>query len=203
MSGATRPLIHPPLRSVRGMPVDSCSQLHQPSTLFQAHPSHLFACNFVYWDQAVSECISLEGKSMSKQTRVSHRYTTFCPQTNGVHMPSWDSAEADNLWTNICGKERWLGTTGSLERNIRCVSDVSLWQFRMAASQSLVEYPGSCWKVVSSSLFERRQSVGSFHILSKTSTPSRCSSSASAMKLSCRLHFSFLCLSGSNKVCRS
>ncbi len=55
-------------------------------------------------------------------------------------MPSWDSAEADDLWTNTCGKDRWLGTTETLEQDIRCVSDASLWQFRIAASQSLVEY---------------------------------------------------------------
>src|ERR1043165_1421732 len=46
--------------------------------------------------------------------------------TNGVHMPSWDSAEADDLWTNCCGKGRWLGTTGTLEQAIRCLSDSSL-----------------------------------------------------------------------------
>jgi len=31
--------------------------------------------------------------------------------TNGVHMPTWDSAPADDLWTEACGKNRWLGTT--------------------------------------------------------------------------------------------
>ena len=60
--------------------------------------------------------------------------------TNGVHMPTWDSAPADDLWTEACGKDRWLGTTETLEQDIRRVSDGSLWQFRMAASQSLVEY---------------------------------------------------------------
>jgi starch phosphorylase len=60
--------------------------------------------------------------------------------TNGVHMPTWDSAEADDLWTEACGKDRWLGTTETLERDIRRVSDTSLWQFRTAASKSLVEY---------------------------------------------------------------
>src|ERR1700683_3090541 len=60
--------------------------------------------------------------------------------TNGVHMPSWDSAAADDLWTKACGKERWLGTTGTLERDIQGVSDESLWQFRIATSRSLVEY---------------------------------------------------------------
>jgi starch phosphorylase len=60
--------------------------------------------------------------------------------TNGVHMPTWDSAAADELWTKACGKERWLGTTESLEADIRKVSDESLWQFRLATSKSLVEY---------------------------------------------------------------
>jgi len=60
--------------------------------------------------------------------------------TNGVHMPTWDSSAADDLWTKACGKDRWLGTTETLEQDIRRVSDDSLWQFRIAASKSLVEY---------------------------------------------------------------
>ena len=60
--------------------------------------------------------------------------------TNGVHMPSWDSAEADDLWTEACGKDRWLGEMETLERDIRRISDARLWKFRSAASTSLVEY---------------------------------------------------------------
>jgi starch phosphorylase len=60
--------------------------------------------------------------------------------TNGVHMPTWDSEQADDLWTKACGKDRWLGTQESLEQNIRKISDATLWQFRTAASKSLVEY---------------------------------------------------------------
>jgi starch phosphorylase len=60
--------------------------------------------------------------------------------TNGVHMSSWDSAPADDLWTNACGKERWLGAMENLEADIRCVSDDSLWKFRTAASRTLVDY---------------------------------------------------------------
>ena len=60
--------------------------------------------------------------------------------TNGVHMPTWDSSEADNIWTQNCGKERWLGTAQGLEQDIRCVSDAGLWQFRAAARTSLVVY---------------------------------------------------------------
>jgi starch phosphorylase len=60
--------------------------------------------------------------------------------TNGVHMPTWDSAPADDLWTEACGKERWMGTVETLERDIRRVSDARLWQFRTDASLTLVEY---------------------------------------------------------------
>jgi len=60
--------------------------------------------------------------------------------TNGVHMPTWDSATADTFWTNACGKDRWLGTSETLEKDIRRVSDDALWQFRVANSKSLVEY---------------------------------------------------------------
>ena len=60
--------------------------------------------------------------------------------TNGVHMPTWDSAAADDLWTRACGKDRWLGTTETLEQDIRRISDADLWQFRLAASKSLIAY---------------------------------------------------------------
>ena len=60
--------------------------------------------------------------------------------TNGVHTPSWDSAPADALWTEACGKERWQGTMETLGQDIRGISDSKLWQFRIAASQFLVEY---------------------------------------------------------------
>ena len=60
--------------------------------------------------------------------------------TNGVHMPSWDSAPADDLWMGACGKGRWLGTTENLEQDIRRVSDTALWELRIAARKSLVEY---------------------------------------------------------------
>ena len=60
--------------------------------------------------------------------------------TNGVHMPTWDSAPADDLWTKACGKNRWLGTMETLERDIRRVSDAELWQMRTDASRSLVAY---------------------------------------------------------------
>jgi starch phosphorylase len=60
--------------------------------------------------------------------------------TNGVHMPTWDSAEADDLWTESCTKERWLGETESLEEQMLCVVDAAFWQLRAAARKSLIEY---------------------------------------------------------------
>jgi glycogen phosphorylase len=60
--------------------------------------------------------------------------------TNGVHMPSWDSAPADDLWMKSCGKNRWMGTTANQEECIGRLSDARLWQLRTDASRSLVEY---------------------------------------------------------------
>ncbi len=60
--------------------------------------------------------------------------------TNGVHVPTWDSASADELWTQACGKDRWLGTTEGLEQEIRRVSDASLWSARRTARKALIEF---------------------------------------------------------------
>ncbi len=60
--------------------------------------------------------------------------------TNGVHMRTWDSAASDALWTQACGKDRWLGTAETLEQDIRRISDADLWKFRTEASTALVEY---------------------------------------------------------------
>jgi starch phosphorylase len=60
--------------------------------------------------------------------------------TNGVHVPTWDSAAADVLWTEACGKDRWLMTTETLAQDIRRISDTGLWQFRTTARAALVDY---------------------------------------------------------------
>jgi starch phosphorylase len=60
--------------------------------------------------------------------------------TNGVHMPSWDSPAADELWAEACGQGRWLGPTECLEADIRRTSDARLWQLRTAARQALIGY---------------------------------------------------------------
>lgn len=59
--------------------------------------------------------------------------------TNGVHTPSWDSAEADALWTRFCGKDRWLGTLEDLPQRVRKIPDSDLWNLRTDARRSLID----------------------------------------------------------------
>ncbi len=60
--------------------------------------------------------------------------------TNGIHVPSWDSPVADTLWTESCGKSRWLGTLETLEEDLRSVSNQTLWEFRSAGRRRLVDF---------------------------------------------------------------
>jgi starch phosphorylase len=60
--------------------------------------------------------------------------------TNGAHMPSWDSREADHLWERTAGKARWRGGLEGLEEAMREVPDAELWNMRAAARRDLVEY---------------------------------------------------------------
>ena len=60
--------------------------------------------------------------------------------TNGVHVPSWDSADADELWTGACGKDRWRGSLESVAPCIRSIADASVWELRSTARATLVGY---------------------------------------------------------------
>ena len=60
--------------------------------------------------------------------------------TNAVHTPSWDSSCADRLWTEYCGKERWLGTLETLREDIEAIPDDVLWAFRGEGRSSLISY---------------------------------------------------------------
>jgi glycogen phosphorylase len=60
--------------------------------------------------------------------------------TNGVHTPTWDSAEADLLWERMCGKECWRGTLDNIGKDIRAASDSDLWQLRADGRKTLVDY---------------------------------------------------------------
>jgi starch phosphorylase len=58
--------------------------------------------------------------------------------TNGIHVPTWDCAAADALWTQAAGKDRWLGDLTGVEDSIRHVNDVDIWRMRAASRTSLV-----------------------------------------------------------------
>jgi starch phosphorylase len=60
--------------------------------------------------------------------------------TNGVHMPTWDSAAADELWTEACGADRWRGRCDHLEADLRRVSDAKIWALRAMSRTALVAY---------------------------------------------------------------
>ena len=60
--------------------------------------------------------------------------------TNGIHVPTWDSAEADRLWTELCGTGRWRGDLATTSETFRAVDDVPLWRMRESGRHSLIEY---------------------------------------------------------------
>ncbi|MGO9513458.1 MAG: alpha-glucan family phosphorylase [Steroidobacteraceae bacterium] len=60
--------------------------------------------------------------------------------TNGVHTPSWDSPEADELWTGCCGKDRWLGSLESVKDRMSSAADSAIWRCRSVARASLIAY---------------------------------------------------------------
>ncbi len=58
--------------------------------------------------------------------------------TNGIHVPTWDSAQADALWTNFCGKKRWRGD-GPQANEIHQATDAQLWQMRNLQRKHLID----------------------------------------------------------------
>jgi len=57
--------------------------------------------------------------------------------TNGIHVPTWDSAEADALWTKVCGADRWRGDR-PLSDCVRRLTDDELWQMRTEARKAML-----------------------------------------------------------------
>jgi starch phosphorylase len=58
--------------------------------------------------------------------------------TNGIHVPTWDSAEADALWTAACGKKRWRGDNPDKD-HVRQISDAQLWRLRTECRKTLID----------------------------------------------------------------
>lgn len=59
--------------------------------------------------------------------------------TNGIHVPTWDSAPADELWTERCGKDRWRAVSALPGEDIRQVPDARLWDMRVTSRRTLVD----------------------------------------------------------------
>jgi starch phosphorylase len=60
--------------------------------------------------------------------------------TNGIHVPTWDGADSDALWTRLCGNGRWRGDLDGVEGRARSADDQSIWQMRCTQRAALVEY---------------------------------------------------------------
>ncbi len=58
--------------------------------------------------------------------------------TNGVHVPSWDSAAADEMWTRACGPDRWRVSSDRLEAAPDAFDDRTIWRARADARAELV-----------------------------------------------------------------
>jgi len=64
--------------------------------------------------------------------------------TNGIHVPSWDSEYADELWTETCGKRRWLTTLDTVKDEFKTISDEAIWGFRLNQRKQLLSYAREC-----------------------------------------------------------
>jgi len=110
--------VHEPF-NMAYLAVRGCGAVNAVSRLHGRVSRHIFAPLFPRWP----EC----------EVPIGH-------VTNGVHMPTWDSAAADELWTEACGKGRWLGTSSTLAEDLRRVADEKIWALRSASQKKLVEY---------------------------------------------------------------
>jgi len=56
--------------------------------------------------------------------------------TNAVHVPTWDSVWADQLWIDSCGP----GDTETLREAIESIDDETLWKLRASERGELIHY---------------------------------------------------------------
>jgi len=59
--------------------------------------------------------------------------------TNGVHTPSWDSADADRVWTEACGKHRWREDLSCIDRELAAAPPDDLWDMRIRNRSRLID----------------------------------------------------------------
>jgi starch phosphorylase len=60
--------------------------------------------------------------------------------TNGVHVPSWESVPAGEVWSQACGAERWIALPEDVGAKLAATSDETLWNMRVRARADLVAY---------------------------------------------------------------
>ena len=60
--------------------------------------------------------------------------------TNGIHVPTWDSDEAHQVWKDVCGHSCWSGNLESMETQALNTADEPLWNMRTAARKSMIDY---------------------------------------------------------------
>jgi starch phosphorylase len=58
--------------------------------------------------------------------------------TNGVHVPTWDSEQAEALWSGACTADCWQSPDGAAAVGIRRLSDADLWRFRNESRAALI-----------------------------------------------------------------
>jgi starch phosphorylase len=59
--------------------------------------------------------------------------------TNGIHVPSWDSRWADQLWTAASGPDRWRQSVEVLQTRAKTIDDPALWAVRGHSRAELIE----------------------------------------------------------------
>jgi starch phosphorylase len=57
--------------------------------------------------------------------------------TNGIHVPTWDSTEADALWTKVCGADRWRSDR-PLADDVRRMTEDELWHMRSESRKTML-----------------------------------------------------------------
>jgi starch phosphorylase len=60
--------------------------------------------------------------------------------TNGVHVPTWDGAAADALWTKTMGAQCWMGDLEGMTERMSQVPDAEIWRLRAENRATLVKY---------------------------------------------------------------
>jgi len=127
-----------------GLPLDHLVSLGQANP---ADPDSPF--NMAVLAGHGSTAINAVSKLHGKVSR--HLFQPFFPRwpeyevpvghiTNGVHMPTWDSRWADEIWTGATGKGCWAGTVDTLTTLMQKLSDEQIWSLRSQQRLELINY---------------------------------------------------------------